>query len=107
MATVTGHSPTISPFTYFLIFGALLALTLLTVLAAEAELGHFHTLVALAIAVVKATLVVLFFMHLLHSSRLTWLVVAASLFFLGILMFYVFEDYHSRTWLTTASIWLR
>jgi cytochrome c oxidase subunit 4 len=95
-----------TPAAYFLIFGLLLGLTVLTVAAAELNIGCLHTWAALAIAGIKATLVVLFFMHLWHSSRLAWLVVAASLFFLAILIGIVYEDYHSRSWLTAVGLML-
>ena len=55
---------------------------------------------ALGIAVVKAVLVLLFFMHLLHSTRLTWVVIGASLFWLGILMVLTLSDYLTRRWLS-------
>ena len=62
---------------YYTIFAALLALTFLTVVVARIDLGRFNTIVALTIAVTKAVLVVLFFMHVYHSSRLTKLTVVA------------------------------
>jgi cytochrome c oxidase subunit 4 len=89
------------PPTYFRIFAALLALTGLTVLVAYLPLGGLHTVLALAIAVAKAVLVLLFFMHLLHSTRLTWLCVAAGVFWLGIMLTLTFADYLSRGWLTS------
>jgi cytochrome c oxidase subunit 4 len=88
------------PPTYFLIFAALLALTGATVLVAYLPLGGWHTVLALAIAVTKAVLVLLFFMHLLHSPRLTWLVAAAGVFWLGILLTLTFADYLTRHWLS-------
>jgi cytochrome c oxidase subunit 4 len=94
------HAP--SPATYYRIFGALIALTILTVGAAylpmPEKLTWFHTPVALAIAVAKATLVLLFFMHLWHSPRLTWLVAYGSLLWLAILLALTFSDYLTRTW---------
>ena len=68
---------------YYSIFGALMVLTTATVLAAYVNLGRFNAPVALAIATFKATLVVLFFMHVKYSSRLTKLIVLTSLFFLA------------------------
>ena len=87
--------------TYFVVFASLLALTLLTVLASHLEVGGWHTPLALTIAAVKATLVVLFFMHLLHSTRLTWVVVLGSLFWLAIMIGLTMSDYLSRPWLRT------
>jgi cytochrome c oxidase subunit 4 len=59
-------------------------------------LGHWHTAVAVTIAVVKATLVVLFFMHALESGRLVHLIIIAALFCLAIMMAFVLCDYWSR-----------
>src|SRR4051794_14844791 len=89
----------VTPRSYVAVFAALLGLTLLTYLAAFAPLGPFHTPVALGIAVVKASLVVLIFMHLVHSKPLTWLVVAAGLFTLGIMLSFTLTDYFTRPWM--------
>ena len=82
--------------TYYSVFAALIALTLLTVGISFLELGAWHTTVGVLIGAVKATLVALFFMHLLHSSRASWLAVLAGLFWLGILMVLTLSDYLSR-----------
>jgi cytochrome c oxidase subunit 4 len=84
--------------TYCVIFSALLVLTLATVAAAEVEFGAWHTPIALGIAVLKATLVVLFFMHVIHSSRLTVLVIFSSLLMLAILLVITLSDYLTRGW---------
>ena len=60
----------------------------------------FNVLVGLTIAVCKAVLVALFFMHLLSSSRLTWIVLVGGLFWLGILMVLTLADYLTRHWLS-------
>jgi cytochrome c oxidase subunit 4 len=86
--------------TYYLIFTALMAFTAITVAVAFVDLGALNAVTALAIAVIKATLVVLFFMHVKYSPRLTWLVVAGSLFWFGILMALTFSDYLTRPWRT-------
>jgi cytochrome c oxidase subunit 4 len=85
--------------TYYLVFGALLALTCLTVGVSLLDLGPWHTVVGLTIAGCKALLVVLFFMHLLHGNRLTWLVLAGGLFWFGILLALTLTDYLTRHWL--------
>jgi cytochrome c oxidase subunit 4 len=87
---------------YFLIFGALMLLTLLTVVAANYDLGSekINTIVALAIAVTKAMLVVLYFMHVRYSSRLTWVVVAGGFLWLLIMVGLTLSDYLSRGLLT-------
>ncbi|MGE4055082.1 MAG: cytochrome C oxidase subunit IV family protein [Vicinamibacterales bacterium] len=86
--------------TYYIIFGILMACTYLTVQAAYLDLGVLNTVVALGIASFKAVVVVLFFMHVKYSTRLTWLVVAASVFWLGILLVLTLSDYLTRSWMT-------
>jgi cytochrome c oxidase subunit 4 len=81
---------------YFAIFGALMVLTVITVLVARVDLGVLNNIVALTIAVLKATLVVLYFMHVRYSSRLTWVFVLAGLFWLLILMTMTLTDYQTR-----------
>lgn len=84
---------------YFGIWATLLLLTFITYKAAFIELGNFNAAVALSIATVKATLVVLFFMHVWHSSeRLTKLVVIGALFFLLIMLGLTMTDYATRPW---------
>lgn len=84
---------------YLAVFGSLLALTALTVVAAQVDLGMLNTPVALAIAVVKAALVVLFFMHALESPRLTRLVIVGAVLWLLILLVLTSLDYLSRGWM--------
>jgi cytochrome c oxidase subunit IV len=86
--------------TYYLIFAALMLGTAATVGAAFVDLGPLNDVVALTIAVAKATLVVLFFMHVKYSTRLTWAVVAGSVFWLGILIALTLGDYLTRSWRT-------
>jgi cytochrome c oxidase subunit IV len=81
---------------YYLIFAALMIGTAITVAVAFVDLGAFNAVVALTIAVIKATLVVLFFMHVRYSTKLTWAVVAGSVFWLGILLALTFSDYLTR-----------
>jgi len=85
---------------YYLIFGILMICTALTVGIAFIDLGPFNVVAALTIAVFKATLVVLFFMHVKYSTRLTWAVVAGSVFWLGILLALTMGDYLTRPWRT-------
>lgn len=85
--------------TYFAVFAALMLLTLLTVWASYQHLGIWNTPVALGIAVMKATLVLLFFMHLRYSPKLFGIVMAASVFWLLILFGITLSDYVSRSWL--------
>jgi cytochrome c oxidase subunit 4 len=87
---------------YYTIFLALLALTGLTVGVTYVDLGQANLFVALAIALTKATLVGLFFMHLRWSSRLVHVAVIAAFAFLAILAMFTFGDYVSRGWLGVA-----
>ena len=82
--------------TYYLIFAALIGMTLLTVALSFVELGGLHLIVGLAIATTKAVLVALFFMHLVYSSRLSWTMFLSGLFWLGILLSLTLADYLSR-----------
>jgi cytochrome c oxidase subunit IV len=96
---MSGHVATKS--SYYGIFGALMVLTAVTVGVAFVNLGAFNFPVALAIALTKATLVVLFFMHVKYSSRLTKMIVGMALFFLMILFVLTLTDYMSRGWYTS------
>lgn len=93
--------------TYLAVFFALLALTFLTVTAARMDLGEpdvfgfrvpLNVIVALSIACIKATLVVLFFMHVKYSERLVQLVVASAFVWLVFLIAITLSDYGSRSW---------
>ena len=88
------------PRVYIIIFLTLMAGTGLTVLAAFQDFpGPLNAVVALTIAVIKATCVVLYFMHVRYSSRLIWLVIAAALFWLAIMFALTISDYSTRSWL--------
>jgi cytochrome c oxidase subunit 4 len=82
--------------TYYLVFLALIVCTAITVAVSFVDLGRFNVVAALGIAILKATLVVLFFMHVKYSGKLTWVVVAGSLFWLGILIVMTAGDYLTR-----------
>jgi len=85
---------------YYVIFGILMLCTYLTVQIAFFDLGILNTVAALTIAVLKAALVVLFFMHVKYSTRLTWAVVIGSIFWLAILLALTLTDYTTRAWQT-------
>ena len=90
----------VQPRVYILIFLALMLGTGLTLLAAFRDFpGPLNAVVALTIAVVKATLVVLYFMHVRYSSRLIWLVIGSAIFWLAIMFALTISDYWTRTWL--------
>lgn len=86
--------------TYVIIFGLLMLGTYVTVQAAFLDLGAFNTPIAIAIAIAKATVVVLYFMHVKYSPKLTWIVVIGSVFWLAILLIMTFGDYATRAWRT-------
>ena len=84
---------------YYQIFAALLVGTGLTVWVAFIDLGALNNVVMLTIACIKALLVILFFMHVRWSTRLTWLVVAAGFFWLLILFSVTMVDFSTRGWI--------
>lgn len=92
----------VQPKTYFVIFGALMVFTALTVAAAFVDLSAatgipaLNDIVMLAIAVTKAVLVVLFFMHVKYSGRLTSLTVLSGVLFFVILIAITLSDYMTR-----------
>jgi cytochrome c oxidase subunit 4 len=86
---------------YAAIFAALLLLTLSTTGMAFIDLGgDLNAVLAVAIAIVKALLVILFFMHVRYSSRLTWVFVGAGFFWLLILLTLTMTDPLARGWLS-------
>jgi len=89
---------------YYLVFLALMVGTAATVWVAYLDLGFANTAVAMGIAVTKATLVILYFMHVKYSSRLTWVVVASGFIWLGILFVLGLTDYLSRGWLPQPGV---
>lgn len=92
----------VSPKIYYAIFIALTVLTVVTWSVAKLDLGKMNAVVAMTIAVIKATLVVLYFMHVRYSSRLTWVFVGAGFFWLAIMVALTLSDYMTRGWLTIA-----
>jgi cytochrome c oxidase subunit 4 len=90
---------------YLAVFGALMVLLLITVGAYQylkfdewfgAEWGFLNTFIALIIATVKTALVMLVFMHLRHSTKLTWVIAGAGFVWLSIMITFTFADYMSR-----------
>jgi cytochrome c oxidase subunit IV len=86
-----------TPKLYFVIFITLAFFTCATWAIAFLDLGIFNPIVALAIACTKATLVILFFMHIRYSDRLTKVTISAGFFWLMILITLSLSDYLSRT----------
>ena len=85
---------------YYTIFGILMLCTYLTVQIAFLDLGPLNAIAALGIAVFKAVLVVLYFMHVKYSPKLTWAVVIGSLFWLSLMLALTMGDYLTRSWRT-------
>jgi cytochrome c oxidase subunit 4 len=88
-----------SPWLYLGILAALVIGTCLTWSIAFVDLGIWNPVVALTIAVIKAVLVILFFMHVYYSNKLTKLTVAAGFFWLLIMITMSLSDYLTRTFL--------
>jgi cytochrome c oxidase subunit 4 len=87
---------------YITIFLVLVAGTALTVWAAFIDFPFgLNTLIAMTIAVTKATFVVLYFMHVRYSARLVWVIVGSALFWMAILFAFTFADYVTRKDLST------
>ncbi len=83
---------------YLAIFAALLVLTYVTVQVAMLDFGRLSIVVALTVAVVKATLVLLYFMHIRYSDKLNWVFLGAGVLWLSIMLAFTFGDYLSRPW---------
>ncbi len=90
--------------TYITIFGALMVLSAITVAAAFVNLGALNPIVAMLIAGIKATLVILYFMHVKFSSRLVKITVVLSLFFVAILFAETLMDYATKGWMAGGAI---
>lgn len=85
--------------TYFLVFFALIALTWLTTGVSTIDLGRLNIFVALSIAIVKASLVALFFMHIKYGTRLTKMISLAGVYWLMLLLFIAMADLWTRGWM--------
>jgi cytochrome c oxidase subunit 4 len=95
------HAPDRKP--YFWVFAWLIVFTALTIWVAGLDLGPFNDAAAMIIAVTKGTLVVLFFMHVRYSSKLTKITVVAGFFWLLIMITMTLSDYLTRGWFDTFS----
>src|ERR1051326_5638339 len=100
---MNNHFPSVR--TYLAVWIALLALTGLTVAISRVELGEWNVVAAITIAVIKATLVTLFFMHVKGSGNLLKLFVAAGLFWMMILFGLTLTDYSTRGWIPPGRWW--
>ena len=98
------------PDTYFKVFVALMLMLVVTVAAAYIPFGRWGVgplgvVVTFAIATIKAYLVVMYFMHVKHGTRLTKIFVIAGVIWLAILIALTLSDYLSRSWLPLSSGW--
>lgn len=91
--------PVVPVSTYLKVFGALMALTALTVAVAFVDWGFLNDVVAMTIAVAKALLVVAIFMHLKYSARLLWLIAGSSVVWFIVMVGLTLSDYRSRDWM--------
>ena len=91
--------------TYFVVLASLMVFTAVTVAVAFFDLGPLNNVVMLGIAVFKATLVVMYFMHVKYGTRLIPVVIASGAFFLVILFAITMSDYMSRGWLGAGTPW--
>jgi len=94
----------VPPKVYIGIFLSLMVLTAATVAAAYVNLGALNIVVALAIATLKATLVVLYFMHARYSPKRTQLVIISAVFWLAIMLALTLSDYSTRQHEGTANV---
>jgi cytochrome c oxidase subunit IV len=96
---------TLSLKSYLIVFGMLVVLTVVTTGVAYVDLGFFNVIVALTIAISKALLVVMFFMHLAHSAHRTQVVAGAGILWLLILITFTVSDVLTRSWISSPTGW--
>ena len=85
--------------TYLIVWAALMALLVATAAADKVNLGVFNTVIAIGIAFIKAILILLYFMHVRTSSKLTWVFAGAGFLWLVIMLWLTSTDYVTRGWL--------
>jgi cytochrome c oxidase subunit 4 len=84
---------------YYLVFLTLIVMTWVTAYVSTVDLGRLNVFVALSIAIFKASLVILFFMHVKYGTRLTKMIVLAGVYWLILLLFIVMMDLWTRNWM--------
>ena len=101
MSQNNGHSEhhIVPKSVYFAVFAALIVLTWVTAWVSTVDLGALNIYVALSIAIFKASLVILFFMHVKYGTKLTKMIVLSGLYWLILLLFITLFDFWSRTWM--------
>lgn len=84
---------------YFLVFITLIVMTWVTAIVSTVDLGRLNVYVALSIAIFKASLVILFFMHVKYGTKLTKMIVLAGLYWLILVLFIAMLDLWTRNWM--------
>ena len=95
----------VSKRTYLLVWGSLLILLAITVAVSYIRLGWFNPAAVVGIAIVKAVIIILFFMHVRYSSRVIWIFVCAGFFWLVIMFVLTMGDYLTRAYMPAPTIW--
>ena len=93
--------------TYVMVWVSLLMLLALTVGVAYVHLGWFNTAAAVTIAVVKAIIIILYFMHVRYSQKVVWIFVGAGFFWLGIIFVGTLTEYFTRVYMPLPTVWGR
>ena len=97
---MSDHSEHIVPKrVYFAVFLTLIVMTWVTAWISTVDLGRLNIYVALSIAIFKASLVILFFMHVKYGSKLTKMIVLAGIYWLILLLFIAMADLWTRGWM--------
>ncbi len=105
MSSPSDHHHVMPVRTYLNVFGALLVLTVLTVVVAFFDLGPLNVAVAVTIASAKAYVVLLYFMHVRYSNRIIWLTAAAGFVWFVLMLALTLSDYATRGWLPYPEAW--
>jgi len=95
----------VSKTTYLFVWVSLLILLAITIGVSYVHLGWLNPVAAVSIAVIKAVIIILYFMHVRYSPKLVWIFVAAGFFWLAILFTLSMSDYLTRVYLPTPTIW--
>jgi cytochrome c oxidase subunit 4 len=100
MSATTAHAEHaehhVTPKTYLMVYCALMGLMFLTLAAAFFDLGPANFALAMVIAFAKMALIILFFMHVRYSDKLTWVFSIAAIFWFLIFVFLTLNDYLTR-----------
>jgi cytochrome c oxidase subunit 4 len=95
----------VSKGTYVVVWLALLVLLAATVAVSYVHLGILNIIATIGIASIKALIIMMYFMHVRYSPRLTWVVVGAGFFWLAILFTLAFGDYYTRVYMPMPTDW--